>query len=440
VKEVMNMANNIQQYQKYRYQDVKVLYVEDEIFSREKLLRVLSRRFANIHVAIDGIEGFQLYQKYMPDLIIADIKMNQMSGLEMIEKIRETNNLVQIIVTTSQEDNDSFIQSIENNANHFILKPIDLDRFLLAIQKSVYQIHLENELGKQKKLTRAILDLQDNLIFVVKNGEIVEFNHAFTAFTSIEKFPLFTKSKVLSNYFVEDPNYFYPLDKGKWTEELMSSGKSYAKMRWKGKAGETIIFFIKGSPIPDTEQILFVCTDITDLEAESRRNELLATMDPLTNSYNRVKFDELLECEMRRSERYIHPFSLILMDIDYFKNVNDHFGHQEGDQILITLSTIVQQRIRECDIFARWGGEEFIILAPETDSDGAKELAESIRSLIEGFNFQSVGSLTCSFGIAEFSNGKPKTELILEVDQALYQSKHNGRNCVSIYTAGDQHD
>jgi two-component system, cell cycle response regulator len=152
MKEVINMAiNTVQQYQKYQYPDVKVVYVEDEIFSREKLFKVLSRRFANVHVAIDGVEGFELYQEYQPDLIITDIKMNQLSGLEMIKKIRELNENVQIIVTTAHDDYDFFIQSIENNVNHFILKPIDLDRFLKAIQKSVYQVQLEKELSKQKK-------------------------------------------------------------------------------------------------------------------------------------------------------------------------------------------------------------------------------------------------------------------------------------------------
>ncbi len=103
-------------------------------------------------------------------------------------------------------------------------------------------------------------------------------------------------------------------------------------------------------------------------------------------------------------------------------------------KFLVTLSTIVQQRIRESDIFARWGGEEFIILTPETNREQAKSLAESIRLLIEEFPFQNIGPLTCSFGIAEFSSGKTKRELFLEADQALHQSKKRGRNCVTIST------
>ncbi|WP_342431519.1 diguanylate cyclase [Neobacillus sp. FSL H8-0543] len=428
------MATNIRHYLNYQYQNVSVLYVEDELFSREKLLRVLKRRFAMVHVAMDGEEGLELYKRHKTDIVIADIKMNQMSGLEMIQKIREINDKAQIIVTTAHDDNDFFIQSIENNVNHFILKPIDLERFLLAIQKSVYQIQLEQEYLKQKKLTRAILDFQDNLIFVIENDEIVEFNQAFSAFTGIEKSQPVHKCKSLSRFFAEDPNYYYPKnEESNWLNSLLTTEKNFAKVRWIGKDGSSVIYYLKVSPIPGERQILIVCTDITALEEESKKNEILAMMDPLTNSYNRLKFDDILTSEISRSERYKHPFSIILMDIDYFKDVNDQFGHQAGDEVLVTISTIIQQRIRECDIFARWGGEKFILLTPNTNEQGAAKLAESIRLLVENFSFNRIGPLTCSFGVAEFVIGKPKRELILEADQALYKSKNRGRNCVSIY-------
>ncbi|MEH7097766.1 GGDEF domain-containing response regulator [Neobacillus vireti] len=431
------MARSVLQYLKYQYPDIRVLYVEDETFSREKLLRVLNRRFAHIHVAIDGVEGLQLYQKYKPDLIIADIKMNQMSGLEMIKRIRELNEKVQVIVTTAHDDNDFFVQSIENNVNHFILKPIDLDLLLQAIQKSVYQIQLEKELEKQKNLTRTILDFQDNLIFVIENGEIVEWNQAFSTVTGIgihKNHPASYQSQFLSSFFVEDPHYFYPKDKERWIEEFSATGKNVAKVRWKGPLGNDYNYVMKAGPIPGTKQILFVLTDITDLEKESREKEHLAMLDPLTSSYTRQKFKEILAGEMRRAERFDRSFSLILMDIDFFQTLNKQFGQTAGDKVLITVSTIVQQRIRECDMFARWGGEEFILLVPETDGNKAVLLAESIRSIIEQYHFHTIGQVTCSFGVAEFSPGKTKAELLAELDRALTTSKNNGRNSVSLYT------
>ncbi len=432
------MARNILHYLKYQYPEISVLYVEDEKFSREKLLRVLKRRFADIHIAIDGVEGYELYQKYKPDLIIADIKMNQMSSIEMINKIRELDERVQVIVTTSYDEPDLFDQSLQQNVNHFILKPIDLDIFLKIIQKSVYQIHLEKELDKQKKLTRSLLDFQDNLIFVIENDVIVEWNQAFTSLTGINKGnPAVFKSKFLSSFFVEDPHYFYPKDKVKWVEEFFNIGKNMAKVRWKGPHGTDYNYVMKAASIPGSNQTLFVCTDITDLEKESRKNEHLNMLDSLTNCFNRKKFKDILTSEMRRAERFSHPFSIIMMDIDFFKTINDQFGQSAGDKVLITISTIVQQRIRECDMFARWGGEEFILLVPETNGSSALELAESIRCLIEAFQFISIEQVTCSFGVAEFSTGISKNELLLAAEQALTQSKNKGRNCVTIYSKED---
>jgi two-component system, cell cycle response regulator len=429
------MAITVPQNHSYQYQDVKVLYVEDEVFSREKLLRVLNRRFSDVHVAIDGEEGFQLYQQHLPDLIITDIKMNHMSGLDMIEKIRKQNQKVQIIVTTAHDDHDTFIQCIEHTINHFILKPIDLERFLLAIQKSVQQIQQEKEFLKQANLTTALFETQDHLLFIMENGHIVEFNQAFASFTGIENTKGLHNSNLISELFVEDPNYFYPKNKGKWIEEFFQNEKNYAKVLWKDNKDKQGIYLMKATQIPEKKQFLFVCTEISDLEEENKKNAMLSLMDPLTRGLNRTKFEELLSSEIRRSERYNHPFSIILMNIDYFKNVNDYFGHKKGDEVLITISTIVQQRIRESDVFARWGGDEFILLTPETNSLGAVVLAESIRSLIDNFAFPKVGSVTCSFGVAEFSAGKSKIELISEVDQALSKSKINGRNCVTFYNS-----
>ena len=428
------MATNLQQYLKYQYEDVKVLYVESEKFTREKLLRVLNRRFADVHVAIDGVEGFDLYQRYQPELIICDIKMNKKCEVDMLKQIRTLNAQVQVIVTTSYDDHEFMMQSITNQVNHFILKPIDLNLLLNAIQKSVYQMQLEQELAKQKKLTRSLLDIEDNLIFVIENDKIIEFNQAFTDFTGISKDQTHLhKSKLLSSFFVVDTNYFYPIVKSRWIEEIKETGKNSLKVHWKDTESREVIFYLKTVAIPGTNQSIFVCKDITYLEDESRKNRQLVLMDSLTNSINRMEIDDILESEMRRAERLGQPFSIILIDIDSFHDVNERFGKQVGDKILSTISIIVQQRIRESDIFARSGREDFILLTPGTDGSGAQELAESIRAIIEEFQFPVSDQITCSFGITEFSKGKVKDVLMLEANQALTDSKDKGRNCVTIY-------
>jgi two-component system, cell cycle response regulator len=430
------MPTNLQQYLNDQYQEVKVLFVEEEKFTREKLLRVLKRRFANVNVtaAIDELEGFQLYQSYQPDLIICDLNINQPSGIEMIKKIRTLNEQVQVITITTYDEHNLFIQSMKNIVNHFILKPIDLEQLLQAIQKSVYQLQLEKELANQKKLTRAILDFQENLILIIENDEIIEFNQAFCNFTGISKrVTHLNKNKGLSSYFVEDAKYFSPKDKSRWFEEIAASGNKGVKAHMIDSKGKDVIYCLKAEAIQGTNQFLLIGNDITESENESSRYKHLVLMDSLTNSISRVKFDDILEKEFKRADRLRQPISVILMDIDFFTNVNEHFGQQAGDQVLTTISTIVQQRIRESDIFARWGGEVFILLTPNTDRNGALELAESIRSIIADFDFNHIGKVTCSFGITEFSRGKANSDVVLEADQALTQSKNNGRNCVTLY-------
>ncbi len=182
-----------------------------------------------------------------------------------MQKIREINDKVQIIVTTAHDDSDFLIKSIENNVNHFILKPINLDHFLLAIQKSVYQIQLEKELEKQKIMTRKVLDFQDNLIFVVENGEIVEFNHAFSPLrVSIETIYL-QKAKCSQAIFVEDPTYYYPKENKNWVKELLKTKSNEIKVKWKDKSDYTAILLLKATQILEANQVLFVCTDITTL-------------------------------------------------------------------------------------------------------------------------------------------------------------------------------
>lgn len=160
----------------------------------------------------------------------------------------------------------------------------------------------------------------------------------------------------------------------------------------------------------------------------------LAETDPLTRIYNREKFNRSLEQEIQRAGRYDTPLSVILFDIDHFKSINDRFGHDVGDQVLIQLSDLVRKTIRETEVFARWGGEEFVVIATETDLQGAQSLAERIRQLVEFSDFTKTGRVTCSFGVAQFTPQSGKEELMKAADVALYQAKESGRN--RVITAG----
>lgn len=163
----------------------------------------------------------------------------------------------------------------------------------------------------------------------------------------------------------------------------------------------------------------------------NKKLEHLVTVDPLTGAYNRIQFDVLIEAEIDRANRYGNTFSVIFMDIDHFKKINDKYGHQTGDEVLKSFTDIIEKTKRASDIFSRYGGEEFIILAYATDIDNALICAERLRKHIEHYSFDKVGKITCSFGVTEFRNKKDTSHSVLKrSDEALYQAKEAGRNCI----------
>jgi diguanylate cyclase (GGDEF)-like protein len=169
-----------------------------------------------------------------------------------------------------------------------------------------------------------------------------------------------------------------------------------------------------------------------ELQELARDLRFQATTDPLTGLYNRLKFDEALASEMSRAKRYGTPLTLVLYDIDHFKLVNDIYGHQVGDGVLVRLSQIVSVHLRNTDLLARWGGEEFVILAPGSDTEMARQAAEKLAAVIQRTVFDEVGAITCSFGIAQYAAGDSAATLIARADNALYRAKMNGRNRVEL--------
>ena len=204
-----------------------------------------------------------------------------------------------------------------------------------------------------------------------------------------------------------------------------------------GVGNKTVNYTVK-----DAEEVAYLA-DVAWEIIDSRRaqqelkqaNELLANharIDYLTGIYNRRMFDGLLTAEIARACRYNNSLSLIMLDIDHFKQVNDTLGHAAGDHVLQKIAELISGRIRSHDIFSRWGGEEFVILTPKNDVEQAAVLAEILRDMIEQFDFGNDLQLTCSFGVTRHTCGEPVEAFIGRADSALYQAKHNGRNRVEI--------
>lgn len=167
-----------------------------------------------------------------------------------------------------------------------------------------------------------------------------------------------------------------------------------------------------------------------ELEDKNTQLEKLSVTDRLTEVFNRMKLDSVLEGEINRANRYKNALSLIILDIDHFKRVNDTHGHQTGDSVLVEFASILRKTVRNTDTVGRWGGEEFLVICPETGLKGAVSLAETIREKIESHSFATVGRVTASIGISAYSEGDMEKDMIGRADGCLYQAKAEGRNRV----------
>jgi len=177
-------------------------------------------------------------------------------------------------------------------------------------------------------------------------------------------------------------------------------------------------------------QAVAVVRDISQRKRLEEELRLLSVTDALTSVYNRRYFTQKLEEEIERAKRSGSKFSLIMLDIDRFKSINDRFGHNAGDCVLKNMTEMIKNRIRKIDCLARWGGEEFVILLPDTPVEKAVILAEELRQNLSQMDIPGVGRVTASFGVAGFRPGDTVDTLVQRADDLMYEAKAAGRNCV----------
>ena len=183
------------------------------------------------------------------------------------------------------------------------------------------------------------------------------------------------------------------------------------------------------------EKIKVMEEDSNELHKKIMHERERALLDPLTGIKNRMAYNERIEQEHARWKRYHAPLSMMVIDIDHFKKINDNFGHIAGDKVLRTVAQLLQKKIREADFLARYGGEEFVILMPDTPAKEALAVAEKLRDAIEhcGFHYQGEAvRVTISAGVAEFGDDDHPARVFEKADEAMYKAKENGRNQCSL--------
>ncbi|ADU66346.1 diguanylate cyclase [Desulfurispirillum indicum] len=419
---------------------ISILYVEDEDEIRHTLTRFLQKRAREVHVASNGQEGLELFRKHRPHVVVTDIQMPVMDGLELARHIKAIDITTPIIITTAYDDSSFMMESIDLGIEKYIKKPLRTQMLFTAIDRAAQTLLQKRELEQQNRIIQAILDNSPGFIATFVNNQITYMNKSFLQYLGYTCLPdLMAEHSQLSDFFVEKDGVFYAQEgRETWLQQVQQNPdqehivfvKSPEQLKLDAQAYIVRANLISASANPDVAHQICVVTfaNVTELEMEKQRFQELAMRDPLTDILNRKFFVQELEREIARSVRYNHTFSLVMFDIDRFKPVNDTYGHQVGDYVLKEVVTLVSFHMRRTDVFGRYGGEEFIILLPETGLEGACALAEKIRETIDSHIFDFIEHLTCSFGVAEFNNELTSFELIKRTDDALYKAKNNGRN------------
>ncbi len=293
------------------------------------------------------------------------------------------------------------------------------------------------ELAFNEKYLQTVLDAQKDIVIVQSRGKLEKANLAFYNFMKVGGLKEFKiNHQCISDFFVAGENGEYLTAKCEgdtWIRYMTLYPLKIHKVKILDD-GKEIIFSVNAriAEIGDDYKAVVTFHNITQLEDQRRELELEATTDALTRVANRLKFDMILEQQIEMSRRYSHSFSLILIDIDNFKKINDTLGHQVGDNILLELAVLVKNVMRKSDTFARWGGEEFAIILPQTKVKTAAKIAEKLRLKIEHHTFCDDLNITCSFGVSEYKKSYSRKELIVQVDKHLYNAKHSGKNQVSF--------
>ncbi len=429
--------------------NINVLYVEDEKDVREFTSKTISTIVNKIITAENGKEGLDKFKENKDiNLILTDINMPKMGGLEMCSEIRKIDAEVPIVITSAHSDPDFLKKAIDVKVSAYAMKPIDLYHLIESMIKAVEPIFLrkeleminltlENRVEEAVKQTKSILDAQDNMVILTDLKRTIDANKKFFEYFQVNNLEEFFNKydSVVSSFKCENGLFSKSCieDESKnWIETISELSEIDRTVKIENKDGEDRIFTVN---IDDYEQkgehYVISFTDITELKEKSNLLEYQANHDQLTGLFNRQKFNEVFAKEIKRERRYENCLSLIIFDIDNFKKFNDTYGHHMGDEVLKTISKIVLKSIREHDTVARWGGEEFVVLLPQTDIIGAKNVAEKIRKAIAEYEDEVIPErITSSFGVSQLKKEENQQNLLKNADIALYEAKAQGKNIV----------
>ncbi|MDC0932453.1 diguanylate cyclase [Arcobacteraceae bacterium] len=418
----------------------KILCVDnnEENLTELKLLFKNKIEEFSLIFAKNGNEAINILLKESIDMILLDAMIDDTDGYETAKLIKSNsviNHIPMIFLIENKTHN-----TIENAFKYgvdYLLKPFDKDVLFTRIKSQFEVLELHNKLEDQISFNQSVLNAQKNMILIHDDNGLINANQSFYSFFCVHNTEEFISTYgSLVSQFMEYENYFSLSDLNNtvpWLSELSSKENTpYSILLLNHNTFQPETFVIDVNPIGNLDKFVITLTNITSIITQSKRYEMKATYDVLTNIYNRNKFNDCIDEQYKLFARYGGELSFAIFDIDFFKQVNDVHGHVVGDETLITFAQTIENNIRNTDVFARWGGEEFTLLLPCTKLEDATFVTNNLRKIIEKLNFKTIGQKTCSIGLTQFKKGDTVDSVLLRADEALYEAKETGRNKVCV--------
>lgn len=428
----------------------RILYIEDDAFVGKLAKRRLEQEGYEIVLCDDGNEGLQLLRSETFSLLLLDHMLPGMSGLDVLRAMQPEPPCPVVMVSGSSELSVA-VEAMRIGAADYVIKETD-GSFLDLLPRTVSRVLMHERLVEEKRLAdqriaeqaqtiQGVLDNMDPGVSLFDNqGKLAAFNERWLSLFDLPR------GDVVSNGIALSEIIDYLGAVGEFAADDADAGNTLRRMFASEKAFQIdherpdgTVIDIRGGPMPGGGFIASY-TDITERKHMERELRRLATTDPLTGANNRRRFTEIAERELQRCKRYGHPISVMILDADKFKAVNDTYGHEAGDRVLKTLAEVCRTQLRDVDVFGRFGGEEFTLTFPETTPEMAAEAAERLRAALSEtpvpLDDGTTISFTVSIGATNLQGQDDTLDIMLQrADAALYAAKEGGRNRV-VFSAG----
>ncbi|MBJ6727910.1 two-component system response regulator [Geomesophilobacter sediminis] len=404
-----------------------VLYVEDDEDVRRQLEVFLKRRVGKVIPAGNGTQGVAAFRAHQIDLVVTDILMPEMNGLEMVRQIRELDGNVPVIVTTAFEQTEYLLDSIDLGVNGYVVKPIGTEKLSNRLLECAHRLYLE----EQQRLAATVYRCSPEAILVTdRSNRIVSVNDAFCRITGYAADEVIGKNPHLLSSGEQEPSFYQAMweeisTKRSWQGELVNRRQDGT--HFPARLSITCV----NDPAGEITHHVGILSDITERKRAEEQIRHLAMHDALTGLPNRSLLTARFELALAAAQRYGRQLAILFIDLDNFKAINDHLGHQAGDLVLQEIGQRLLGLVRASDTVSRLGGDEFIIVIngvrEEVDAiRTAEKVVDTVRSefVVDAVRVQ----VSPSIGVALYPrDGSTMETLIRQADAAMYRHKQEKR-------------